>query len=121
MTRIVVVDDEEESCRFLEEFLRSKGHEVFFALTAEEGLQLVKRERPHLVLLDIRMAGRDGISLLSEIKGFDREIGVIMVTAVKEEEIAKEAMRRGADGYITKPIDLDYLETNILIKRILQD
>ena len=120
MTRILVVDDEEETCRFLEEFLTSKGYQVFCAAEFEEALRLVKQERPHLVLLDIRMPGRDGISLLSEIKGIDREIGVMMVTAVKEDEIAKEAMRKGADGYITKPIDLEYLETNILVKLILQ-
>ena len=121
MARILVVDDEKESCRFLEEFLRSKGYDTFTASTWSEALALVKRERPHLVLLDIRMPDRDGVALLSDIKGIDREIGVIMVTAVKEEEIAKEAMRRGADGYITKPIDLDYLETNILVKLILQE
>ena len=120
MARILVVDDEEETCRFLEEFLRPRGYDIFSATTTEEGLRLVKSERPHLVLLDIRMPGRDGLSLLSEIKGIDREIGVIMVTAVREEEIAKEAMRLGADGYITKPIDLEYLETNILVKLLLQ-
>ena len=120
MTRILVVDDEKESCRFLEEFLRSKGYEVFWTASSQEAVQLVEHERPHLVLLDIRMPDRDGLSILSDIKGIDREIGVIMVTAVKEEKIAKEAMKRGADGYITKPIDLEYLETNILVKRILQ-
>ena len=120
MTRILVVDDEKESCCLLEEFLRSKGYEVFWTLSSQEAIRLVKRERPHLVLLDIRMPEQDGVSLLSEIKKIDREIAVIMVTAVKEEETAKEAMKRGADGYITKPIDLEYLERNILVNRILQ-
>ncbi|MCH7573197.1 MAG: response regulator, partial [Planctomycetes bacterium] len=100
MSRILVVDDEEETCRFLEEFLRSKGYEVYVATTSETALHLVKSERPHLVLLDINLPGQDGISILSEIKRIDREIGVIMVTAVKEEEIAKKAMQCGADGYI---------------------
>ena len=120
MTRILVVDDEEESCRFLEEFLKSKGYDVSWALSSQEALRLIARERPHLVLLDIRMPDQDGLSLVSHIKGIDRETGVIMVTAVKDEEVAKEAMKRGADGYITKPIDLEYLERNILVNRILQ-
>lgn len=117
---IVVVDDEEETCRLLEEFLSSKGYRVFSALTGEKALQLVKNERPHLVLLDIRLPDCDGVSLLPQIKGIDREIGVIMVTAVKDEEVAKKTLELGADGYVTKPIDFNYLELNILVKLILQ-
>ncbi len=117
--RILVVDDEQEICNFLQEFLTKKKYEVVTALDAEAALQAVKESRPHLVLVDIRMPEKDGVTLLKEIKAIDREIGVIMVTAIRDEKIAKRTMQLGADGYITKPIDLDYLETNILVKRLL--
>ncbi|MFH1857486.1 MAG: response regulator [Candidatus Omnitrophota bacterium] len=119
MIRILVVDDEQEVCDLLQEFLSKKNYEVLTATEAESALRLVESNRPHMVLLDIRMPQKDGITLLKEIKKIDREIGVIMVSAVKDEAVARRALDPGADGYITKPIDLDYLETNVLIKRLL--
>lgn len=120
MIRILVVDDETEMCNLLREFLERKNYEVLTATDADTVLKAVTSKRPHIVLLDIRMPQKDGVTLLKEIKGIDREIGVIMVTAVRDETLARETMTLGADGYITKPIDLDYLETNILVKGILQ-
>ena len=119
MIRILVVDDEEEVCDLLREFLTKKKYEVLTASDATKVSQLVEAERPHMVLLDIRMPQKDGVTLLKEIKEIDRDIGVIMVSAVRDEETAKKALNLGADGYITKPIDLDYLETNVLVKRLL--
>lgn len=119
MIRILVVDDEEEICNFLEEFLGQKQYEVFVATEAEKALELVKEKRPNLVFLDIRMPQKDGITLLQEIKTIDRAIGVVMVSALRDEQLAKRAIELGAEGYITKPIDLDYLETHVFVKRLL--
>lgn len=119
MIRILVVDDEAEICDLLREFLTKKNYEVLTATDAAAVPQLVETERPHMVLLDIRMPQKDGMALLKEIKAIDRGIGVIMVSAVRDEKVAREALTLGADGYITKPIDLDYLETNVLVKRLL--
>ena len=121
MMRILVVDDEPEICSFLQEFLMKKSYEVLTATDAAEALKCVKAKRPHLVLLDIRMPQKDGVALLKEIKEMDRDIGVIMVSALKDEVLAKKTLELGADGYITKPIDLSYLETNIFVKRFLSD
>jgi two-component system response regulator (stage 0 sporulation protein F) len=60
----------------------------------------------------------DGIEVLRRVRETDPSLGVIMVTAVMEEELAKEAMDLGAFDYITKPIDLDYLRTSVVIKII---
>lgn len=117
--RILIVDDEPEICNFLQEFLAKKNYEVLTATDSMKALEVIQSVKPNLVLLDIRMPERDGVSLLQEIKSLNEEIGVIMVTAVREETLAKRTMALGADGYITKPIDLDYLEANILVKRIL--
>lgn len=110
MTRILVVDDESEVCRMLEKFLREKGYQVFKAFDGKTALELVKEERPHIVLLDIKMPGMDGIECLKKITEIDKEIGVIMITAIKEEETGKEALALGAYDYITKPLDLHHLE-----------
>ncbi len=114
MARILIVDDEIESCKMLEEFLCSKGYDVSWALNTEEAIKIVKTTPPQLVLLDIIMPEKDGLECLAKIKKIDETIEVIMVTAVKDEEKAMRAMDLGAFDYITKPIDLNYLENSIM-------
>ncbi|MBI5749526.1 MAG: response regulator [Nitrospinae bacterium] len=116
MTRILVVDDEVETCDLLKRYLTKKGYQTFTALSGEDAVNIVKEERPHIVLLDIRMPGMGGIEALKKIKEIDREIGVVMITAVKEEETAKEILKLGADDYITKPMDLKYLDNVLMVK-----
>ncbi len=110
MTRILVVDDESEVCKMLEKFLGEKGYQVFKAFDGKTALELVKEERPHIVLLDIKMPGMDGIECLKKITQIDKELGVIMITAIKEKETGEEALALGAYDYITKPLGLHYLE-----------
>lgn len=82
--------------------------------SGENALEKVKNLNPDIMLLDIRMPGMDGIEVFKCVRQFDKEIDIIMVTAVKDEEIGKEALKSGADDYVTKPIDLNYLETTVL-------
>jgi len=116
MERILVVDDEIHIVRLLQKYLVPKEYEVFTATDGPEAIQKVKDIRPHVVLLDIIMPGMGGIEVLKEIKKIDPKIAVIMVTAVIDEELAKRAMQLGADDYITKPIDFNYLETCVMVK-----
>jgi len=116
MARILVVDDEHEVCDMLKKFLTKRGHEVYTALNGEDAISVVKEERPHIVLLDIRMPKMNGIECLKHIKEIDEAVGVIMITAVKEEEIGKQAMELGAFDYITKPLSLKYLEDCLMVK-----
>ncbi len=113
MARVLVVDDEPQSVELLCEFLRGKDYQVITAADGPEALRRVKEERPHLILLDVRMPGMDGLEVLRQIREIDREVGVIMVTAVHEEAIGRQALALGAYDYITKPIDLKYLETSV--------
>jgi len=118
MERILVVDDEVEVCNTLKKFLTSNGYEVYTALDGETAVSKTKEVRPHIVLLDIIMPGMGGIDTLKEIKKVDPAVGVIMVTAVVDEKLAKRALELGAYDYITKPLDLNYLETVVMVKMI---
>ncbi len=118
MGKILVVDDEVEVVRILQDFLTSKGYEVATALNGAEALAKVREMKPDIVLLDIIMPGIGGIDTLKEIKKIDPTIAVIMVTAVVDEELANRAVKLGAFDYITKPINIDYLETCVMVKMI---
>ncbi|MFH1406967.1 MAG: response regulator [Candidatus Omnitrophota bacterium] len=114
--RILIVDDEKHITDILAEYFTGKNYEVFTANNALDALEIVKKQRPHVVLLDIIMPKMDGIEALRKIKEIDSSIGVIMITAVKDDEVAKKAMGLGAADYITKPLSLEYLESAVLYK-----
>jgi DNA-binding response OmpR family regulator len=116
MARVLVVDDEPDAVELLQEFLTAKGYEVLTASDGEEALLQVKEHRPHLVLLDVRMPKLNGLEVLKRVREIDHEVGVIMVTAVNEEETGRQALKMGAFDYITKPLDLQYLERSLWYK-----
>jgi DNA-binding response OmpR family regulator len=111
--RVLVVDDDHATVDLLQEFLVAKGYEVLTAGDGAEALQKVKKERPQMILLDIRMPKLDGLKVLEQLRQIDQEVGVIMITAVTEEETGRKAMELGAFDYIVKPLDLPYLEQSL--------
>lgn len=116
MPRVLVVDDEPYIVELLQEYLTAKGYEVLTASDGEEALQKVKEERPHVILLDVRMPKMNGLEVLKRVREMDHEVGVIMVTAVAEEETGRQALQLGAFDYITKPLDLQYLDRSLWVK-----
>ncbi|MFQ5914815.1 MAG: response regulator [Nitrospinota bacterium] len=116
MARILIVDDEEVFRSGLKTFLTAKGYAVEAAPSGEEGVEEMKKFRPQLVLLDVRMPGIGGLDALPRMKNIDPSVRVIMVTAIHDIEIAQLAVERGADDYITKPVDMNYLQNSILIQ-----
>ncbi|MGD8229833.1 MAG: response regulator [Desulfobacteraceae bacterium] len=116
MARILVVDDEIEACNVLEEFLSSKGHDVHTALDGPTAISKFQKVNPQLVFLDMIMPGMGGLDVLKEIKKIDADVTVIMVTVVTDHEQARETIASGAYDYITKPVDLNYLENLIMVK-----
>jgi DNA-binding NtrC family response regulator len=108
--KILVVDDEPHVCKVLRELFESKGYHVVEAYNGDEALAIHSEEKPDLVLLDIRMPGKDGIETLKELKARDPEVGVIMVTGVLEQEVAQQVIEEGAYDYITKPVNPHSLE-----------
>lgn len=118
VARILVVDDHVTVCDVLEEFLRSRGYDAYTALDGPTAIAKVKAVRPHIVLLDIMMPGMGGIETLKEIRKVDPRVGIIMVTAISDEELGKRAIELGAYEYITKPIDFWRLETVLTVKMI---
>jgi len=101
-------------------FLEMKNYDVITSNSGEDAIEKVKSEKPDAMLLNIRMPGMEGTEVLKRIREFDKNIVIIMVTAVKEEQVGKEALKAGADEYITKPIDFNYLEITLLVDLIMR-
>ncbi len=109
----MVVDDEEKECKLLERFLERKGYDVISFYSGEKALEQVRYEKPNVILLDIKMPDMDGLEVLRNIREFNKDVGVIMVTALNDEATGIAATKLGANDYLTKPVDLDHLETSI--------
>ncbi|MDD3905201.1 MAG: response regulator [Candidatus Omnitrophica bacterium] len=116
--KILTVDDQMGIDSFFYEFFTVRNYEVFNAQSGEEAIKIVKKHKPRIVLLDINMSGMDGIETLKRIKAIDKDIVVIMVTGVKDDDTINKALDAGANDYITKPLSLEYLEKVVLLKFI---
>jgi len=114
--KILTVDDQMGIDSFFYEFFTVRNYEVLNALSGKEAIEITKREKPRIILLDINMRGIDGIETLKRIREFDKDVAIIMVTGVKDEDIATKAKELGADDYITKPLSLEYLDKVVLLK-----
>lgn len=112
--KILVVDDEAPICEMIKRGLSHFGeYEVDIAHNGFEAIEKIEREVFDLVLTDIKMPEMDGLELLKNIKGTRPEVMVILMTAYGSIEMAVEAMKIGANDFITKPIDLNELLIHI--------
>ena len=106
---ILVVEDEAKMRRLLELHLGDEGFAVHSAADAETGLQLLAREKPDLVVTDLRLPGMSGLEFLQAVKRVNAALPVVVMTAYGTVESAVEAMKIGASDYVTKPFSLDEL------------
>lgn len=112
MAKLLIVDDEEDVREFAANFFRKRKLDVSTMPSGETAIETVKTDCPDLVLLDIRMAGINGIEALEQIRKFNTSVKVIMVTGTKPEDndaLAK-CQSLGVLEYIHKPLRLDELE-----------
>ncbi|MCX6340127.1 MAG: response regulator [Candidatus Aureabacteria bacterium] len=108
--KILIVDDKVDSCDVLRDILTDDGYDTSASLSSRSALARIKKKKPDLVLLDIKMPGMDGIELLKRVKQRDKKIAVVMITAHADVDTAREAMKLGAFDYITKPYDMDLIK-----------
>jgi len=107
--RILVIDDDEDICLYLKEFLTREGYKVTTVTKPLEALPEIKEGRHQIVLLDVRMPEIDGVPLLREIRAIDSDICVIIMTAYPSVESAVDTMKESAFDYLRKPFQLDAL------------
>src|SRR5882762_7890788 len=111
--RVVAIDDDVQHLKFISTVLSSKQVVVSTAADPGAGLGLVRKMRPHLVLVDLMMPGTTGIELLEEVLQFDPGAEVILLTGQYSTESAVEAIQKGAADYMTKPVDVEKLQKRV--------
>jgi len=113
MIRVLIVDDEPDVADVLNEAATRFGHRTAVALDGAHALRAVREFAPHVVLLDIRMSGMDGFTLLEHLKRSPQPPAIIIVSGNADEQEARQLLQRGAVDYVTKPVDLTYLRQAI--------
>jgi two-component system response regulator (stage 0 sporulation protein F) len=114
MAKLLIVDDESDIREFARNFFKKRQVEVFVSSGGRQALDLIAKENPNLILLDVRMEEMTGIEVLRELRKSNPSSKVIMVSGVEDEEIIKEANSLGVIGYIHKPFILEELEKIVM-------
>lgn len=111
--KILIVEDESDLVTILQILLSHSNFEVFSASDGDAGLSLANTVLPDIILLDIMMPGKDGFTLLRELKSNEEtcDIPIIMVTA--RDRMGESCQLEGADSFIVKPFEYKDLEKNI--------
>lgn len=115
--RVLIVDDEEELLKAMKIRLVSWGYDVLTATNGKEAIQLVKREVPDAIILDIMMPEMDGIETLKRIRLFNKKIPVLMFTAYTTEERIMISDKLGISGFIPKVSE--YIDASEAIRIVL--
>jgi DNA-binding NtrC family response regulator len=110
--RILIIDDDPKVSWILSEGL-GDSYDVVSAKDGLEGIQMVSRTNPNLVLLDIKMPGMEGLEVLEKIKSMDRPTEVIMLSGHGETRNVVESIKKGASEFINKPFDVKEVEIHI--------
>ncbi|MCK4224470.1 MAG: sigma-54-dependent Fis family transcriptional regulator [candidate division Zixibacteria bacterium] len=110
--KVLVIDDDPKVSWILSEGL-GDTYDILSAKDGLEGLQMVSKSRPNLVLLDIKMPGMEGLEVLDKIKSMERPTEVIMLSGHGETKNVVESIKRGASEFINKPFDVKEVEIHI--------
>jgi two-component system, response regulator, stage 0 sporulation protein F len=106
--KILVIDDEVELLVVVRELIESAGYRVLCAENGAEGIRIAMRERPDLIILDLRMPGMDGMETLRQLRGFDSHVRIVILTAFRDMESTRNAEHMDISACIGKPFENEH-------------
>src|SRR6266852_5194872 len=118
MSKILVIDDEQGIRDLLDTLLRRKGYDVIVAESGQKGLECFRRERPDVLVLDLKMPGMDGLTVLRQIRSLDPIMPVIILTGAGTAETEQRVRAMGVTEYVEKEFSLHLLGDSL--KRLLK-
>ena len=115
--RLLIIDDESSHSRFIKWILEDESYEFFTANSFKDAVKLLKKEKFHLILLDLIMPDADGFEILNYLKTDEKllDIPVLIVSAKNDRESIEASLRKGAKDYIVKPYNSEVLHNKIAI------
>lgn len=116
--KILIVDDKYGIRLLLSEVFNNEGYQVFQAANGRTAIEIAQNEKPDIVILDMKIPGMDGLEILRNIRTFDSEMKVIMMTAYGELDMLEEAFEFGVLKHFIKPFNINDLK--IAIREIFQ-
>lgn len=119
MAKILVIDDEPGIRDLLDTLLRRKGYDVVLAESGQKGLELFRREHPDVIVLDLKMPGMDGLTVLQQVRSLDPRKPVIILTGAGTAEAEQQVRALGVTEYVEKEFSLHLLGDSL--KRLLND
>jgi two-component system, response regulator, stage 0 sporulation protein F len=111
--KILIVDDQYGIRILLNEIFQKEGYKTYQAANGVQALSIVEKDRPDLVVLDMKIPGMDGLEILRRVKKHDETIQVIIMTAYGELDMIHEAMNLGAITHFAKPFDIDEIRAAV--------
>ena len=117
MAKILVIDDEQGIRALLDTLLHRKGYNVVLAPSGQKGMELFHREHPDVIILDLKMPGMDGLTVLQQIHSLDPKKPVIVLTGAGTVEAEQQVRALGATEYVEKEFSLHRLGDSL--KRLL--
>jgi DNA-binding NtrC family response regulator len=117
MVKILVIDDEESIRELLDILLRRKGYDVVLAANGQKGLEVFRRERPDVVILDLKMPGMNGLAVLQELHRLHTTQPVIILTGAGKPEMEQQVLALGVTEFVEKEFSLHRLGD--ALKRLL--
>ena len=114
---IVMIDDEQGACDMIKSFLEERGYIIYVAYNGDDGLDLIKEKKPVLVFMDIRMPGKNGVEVLTELRTEDKDTKVVLMTGLEEGKEIETSQALGISGILNKPVQivklLDIVKENL--------
>ncbi len=105
--KVLFVDDEPDFAQIVAFRLRSKGYNVVSAQNGEAGIEIIKKEKPDIVFMDLKMPVMDGVETLKRVRELDKELPVVMISAYVNDQRFQEARELGFSGVFCKSKDLE--------------
>jgi DNA-binding response OmpR family regulator len=118
MAKVLVIDDEPGIRDLLDTLLRRKGYDVVLAESGQKGLECFRRERPDVLVLDLKMPGMDGLTVLRQVRSLDPIMPVIILTGAGTAETEQRVRAMGVTEYVEKEFSLHLLGD--ALKRLLK-
>ena len=113
MTTLVIVDDEAGIVEEVKSFFQEEGYQVYTADSGEQGIKVIRRRKPDIVLIDMKLPDISGIEVLKATKEISPQSKIIVITGYVDQALIDQAEKLGRDAFLPKPFDLETLKREV--------